>query len=289
MLCNFRSVRYSDRNVSDFLIVKNPTVNLFIVVFAGYLKTAHGVDRPPNMHWHCSIGNYIGLSFTMCSNLFIVTMTFQRFYGIIQPHKAASFNTVKRAKITIACIVIFSVIYRFPRLFTTDFQGQFCVPYGKILDKVSGQFYYWLTFVLNFILPFVSLLIMNSVIIRTLQKRSQSNLIKLMTSQRQGQSQGQGENIAQGQEKSSHVNNTDQQIYTMLLLVTFSYLILTTPSYVMLLYINLVDPLQSPYHYAAYILFVKFGGKTYFSNFGINFFLYVLSGQKFRNDLAKMF
>ena len=58
------------------------------------------------------------------------------------------------------------------------------------------------------------------------------------------------------------------------------------PSYIMLLYINLVDPLQSAYHYAAYIVFVQFGGKTYFSNFGINFFLYILSGQKFRNDLA---
>ena len=28
VLCSFRSVRYSDRNVSDFLIVKNPSVNL---------------------------------------------------------------------------------------------------------------------------------------------------------------------------------------------------------------------------------------------------------------------
>ena len=129
---------------------------------------AHNVDMPPNMHWHYSIGNYIGLSFTMCSNLFIVTMTFQRFYGIIKPHKAASFNRVKRAKITITCIVIFSVIYRFPHLFMTDFQGQFCIPYGKILDKVSGQFYYWLTFVLNFVIPFVSLSIMNIGIMRTM-------------------------------------------------------------------------------------------------------------------------
>ena len=33
-------------------------------------------------------------------------MTFERFYSIIRPHKAASFNTVKRTKITILIIVI---------------------------------------------------------------------------------------------------------------------------------------------------------------------------------------
>ena len=85
------------------------------------------------------------------------------------------------------------------------------------------------------------------------------------------------------------MKTTDQQIYTMLLLVTFSYLILTTPAYIMLLYINLVNPLQSPYHYAAYFLFVQVGEKAQTTNFGINFFLYVLSGKKFRKDLAGLF
>ena len=243
---------------------------------------------PPNLNWSCSIGVYIALSCTMCSNLFIVNMTFQRFYGIIQPHKAASF-TVKRAKMTIACIVIFSVVFRSPHLFTTDFRGQLCIIYGKILGEAYGQFYYWLTFVLNFAGPFVSLFVMNIVIIRTLHKRTQSNLMKSVMSQGQGHNEGQGENNAQGQGKSSHMKNTDQQIYTMLLLVTFSYLILTTLSYIMLLYVNFGDPLQSPYQYAAYILFYQVGEKTYYTNFGINFFLYVLSGQKFRKDLVNLF
>ena len=34
------------------------------------------------------------------------------------------------------------------------------------------QFYYWLSFTINFVVPFVSLLVMNSVIINTLRKRS---------------------------------------------------------------------------------------------------------------------
>ena len=222
------------------------------------------------------------LTSIMCSNLLIVSMTFQRFYGIIQRHKAASFNTVKRAQIIIACIVMFSFIYRFPHLFTTKIQGRHCIIYGEMLGEAYGQFYYWLTFVLNFMIPFVSLFVMNIVIIKTLHNRTQSNFMKSIRSQGQGhshiQSQGQGE-----------VKNTDQQIYTMLLLVTFSYLVLTTPAYIMLLYINFVNPLQSPYHYAAYILFVQVGEKAQTTNFGINFFLYVLSGKNFRKDLFDLF
>ena len=241
---------------------------------------------PNNNFWYCSIGVLVVLTSIMCSNLLIVSMTFQRFYGIIQPHKAVSLNTVKRAKIIIGCIVTFTFIYRFPHLFTTKIQGRHCIIYGKILGKAYGQFYYWLTFVLNFMIPFVSLLIMNIVIIRILHKRSQSSLMKSIRSQGKGHTQGQGhnENSCQGQ-----VKNTDQHIYTMLLLVTFSYLVLTTPAYIMLLYINLVNPLQSPYHYAAYILFVQVGEKAQTTNFGINFFLYVLSGKKFRKDLIDLF
>ena len=212
-------------------------IYLFIVAFATYLNTALGIDMPGDLFWYCSFGVYIALSCTMCSNLFIVSMTFQRFYGIVQPHRAASFNTVKRAKITIICIVIFSLNFRSPHLFTTKIQGRYCILYGKILGEVYGKVYYWLTLSVNFVIPFISLVIMKGVIIRTLHKRSKSNLIKSVRSEGRSHCQGQGQ--CQGQDpetgKTNQIKNTDEQIYTMLLLVTFSYLVLTTPAYIMLL------------------------------------------------------
>ena len=150
---------------------------------------------------------------------------------------------------------------------------------------MSGKFYYWLTFLLNFIIPFVSLVIMNSVIIRTLYKRSKSNLTEATDTRHENQGQDQG----QSHGHTNPIKTVERQIYTMLLLVTFGYLILTTPGYAMLFYVNYVDYLQSPFHYAACVLFFQVGGKTYYTNFGINFFLYVLSGQKFRKDLVNLF
>ena len=212
-------------------------------------------------------------------------MTIERFYSIIKPHKAASFNTVKKAKITIISVIIFSTLYNTPHLFISSEEGKQCVPYGAAMDKSYGQFYYWLSFMVHFAVPFVLLLIMNSFIIHTLRTRSVSNP-KAMSDdnpavKNQGQDQGQGQN--------AKMKSSEKQIYIILLLVTFSFLILTTPSYVLFLYVMFYDYQQSAYSFAGFFLFHNVGQKTYYTNYGINFFLYVISGQKFRTELVNLF
>ena len=210
-------------------------------------------------------------------------MTFERFYSIIRPHKAASFNTIKKAKITIISIILFSTLYNIPHLFISSEEGRQCVPYGAAMDKPCGQFYYWLSFMVHFAVPFVLLLIMNSFIIHTLRTRSVSNLKATSGDNSGNQNQGQG----QGQ--NTKMKSSEKQIYITLLLVTFAFLILTTPSYVLFLYVMFYDYQQSAYSFAGFFLFHNVGQKTYYTNYGINFFLYVVSGQKFRTDLVNLF
>ena len=45
----------------------------------------------------------------------------------------------------------------------------------------------------------------------------------------------------------------------------------------------------SPLLYSGYFLFSNAAQKMYMTNYGINFFLYVISGQKFRTDLKSLF
>ena len=91
----------------------------------------HEIDMPPNQQWHCNLVLTVLVVCQCCSTYFIVIMTFERFYSIIRPHKAASFNTVKRAKIIIICIVIFSSFLNIPDLFyTRHWESVFC--FGKI-------------------------------------------------------------------------------------------------------------------------------------------------------------
>ena len=82
------------------------------------------VPMPPSQYWHCAIISF-GLFFgSMSSTLFILNMTFERFYSIIHPHKAASFNTYKRAKLSIIFIIIFSFLYNIPHFFISSNTGK---------------------------------------------------------------------------------------------------------------------------------------------------------------------
>ena len=249
---------------------------LFILGFITYLSMEHDVRMPPDQSTYCTVLNTAFFAATMCSTLLILNMTFDRFYSIIRPHKAASFNTVKRAKITIICVVIFGLIFNIPHLFFTANNGGQCVPYGKAMAFGYGQFYYWLSFVLNFAFPFISLLTMNAFIIQTIRNRFN---VPNAAGEGHGQSQGQG---------PKNKSATTTQIYIILLLVTFSFLVLTTPGYVILLYIMKVDYDKSPKAFAKFYFLDNIGQKTYYTNCGINFFLYVLSGKKFRTDLMKL-
>ena len=203
-------------------------------------------------------------------------MTFERLYSILVPHKAASFNTVKRAKITIACSVIFRFLYNVPQLYTTNTRGKSCVPFGKAVASVGGQSYQWSSTIINFIFPFVFLLIMNSFIIHTIRMRSEML---------QTRSASQGSNSAQG----NKMKISEVQIFVILLLVTFGFLALTTPAYAMYFYVMFVDYEQSAYLLAGFSLFYSVAQKAFYTNYGINFFFYVISRSKFRTDLVALF
>ena len=132
---------------------------------------------PPNKHWYCCLQMYNYFSSFLCSAYFLIAMTFERFYSIIQPHKAASFNTVKRARIIIVCIFIFYFTYSIPFLFIAGHNGISCVINRFASGNIFGEMYHWLTEVFVFIFPSLSLLTMNSVIIHTLRKRSKLNYL----------------------------------------------------------------------------------------------------------------
>ena len=237
---------------------------------------------PPNQYWYCTLTMAILYVSGLCSTLFILNTTFERFYSIIKPHKAASFNTVKRAKITIVCIILFSVTFNCPHFFITSERGKECIPFGKARSSIIGQFYHWFSMVLNFAVPFVLLLTMNSFIIHTLRNRPQLTNLR---SQNQGQCEGQ----SPGEGQTPKLKSSEMQVYIILLLVTFGFLILTTPAYALFVYMMFYNYEKSAFSFAEFNLFYSVAQKTYYTNYAINFFFYVISGKKFRSDLINLF
>ena len=221
------------------------------------------------------------LTSTQCSTFFIISMTYERFYSIVRPHKAISVNTMKGAKITVTCIILFSVLFNIPRLFINPVFGNECVTFFGVMGTTYGQLYYWITYVMLYVLPFILLLIMNGVIIHYLRQRLKWS--KTFEGQGHGKSQGQGER-SEIKDKTS-----ENHIYVTLLLVSFTFLILTTPGCFFIVYVMFVDYTKTPLRVAGYYLYYHFAQKSLATNNAINFFLYVISGLKFREDLKRLF
>ena len=235
---------------------------------------------PPDQYWYCTLSMAILYMSGLCNTLFILNMTFERFYSITKAHKAASFNTVKRAKITIVCIMLLSITFNCPHFFITSQRGMECIPFGKARSSIIGQFYHWFSMVLNFAVPFVLLLTMNSFIIHKIRNRSQVTNLR-SESQGKGQSQGEGQ--------IPKLKSSEMQVYIILLLVTFGFLILTTPAYALFIYMMFYNYEKSAFSFAGFNLFYSVAQKTYYTNYAINFFFYVISGKKFRSDLINLF
>ena len=244
-----------------------------------YLSSVHGVQFPPDQHWFCAIATFVLWIASLSSTLFILSMTFDRVYSIIKPHKAASFNTVKRAKATVLCVLIFSALLNIPYMFVVSNSGPECV---AVLNRIEQKLFYWISYLIQFIFPFIVLLSMNSVIIHTLRNRS---LSKLPKPEGHDYTKGQGQNEGH----ISKYKNRERQIVVILLLVAFSFFVLISPFYAFILYTEFVDFTKSPSAFAKFFLFYQVMHKMYYTNNAINFFLYVISGRKFRRDLINLF
>ena len=127
--------------------------------------------------------------------------------------------------------------------------------------------------IVAFVIPFVSLLSMNSVIIHKLRTRS-------ILTKKESRKSGSTDMLPR--------KNSDTQVLIMLLIVTFEFLVLVTPAFILFLYVILVDFQASPQTFAGYFLLYSVAHKLRFSNHGVNFLFYVISGEKFRTDLKHL-
>ncbi len=264
-----------------------------------YLNDVHGVFMPPSQFWYCTSANYFLFSAALSSTYIIISMTFDRFYSIIKPHRAASMNTVKRAYITISCVISLSFVFNIPHWFlSTALDNKFCQPFYLHLDKWYNGAYFWLSMVLSYAIPFICLLIMNSCVIYAINKSvKNANAFK-------GIGKSKSECFTLSEEESIRPQETDTkkttqkqtkekcsevQIYFTLLSVTFAFLILTFPTYAYFFYARVYGASSDIPKYSALLYFLaQFSHKMFYTNNGINFFLYVMSGGKFRRDVLKL-
>ena len=209
-------------------------------------------------------------------------MTFDKYVAIKWPHKAATFSATRRAKLTVLVVWICVVVYNIPHLFLTRMVRDVCLSCstGGIINKV----YSWITFSLNGAVAFLVLIYMNCVIIK--EVRSSRKMIG--GNENQGLQKGQGQNkVALSSRREQTMKSIENQLTTMLLLVTILFLILMFPANIRFIYTSFVAR-DTPTKYAYFIFLFHLSHRLYFTNNGVNFFLYCISGEKFWNDLKEI-
>ena len=88
-------------------------------------------------------------------------------------------------------------------------------------------------------------------------------------------------------DKERHDKN-DSQLTIMLLCVTFVFIILTMPQYTRYIVYTFVPIDSDPTTFATFVLIYHITNKAFYTNSAVNFWLYVASGSKFRNDLKRL-
>ena len=231
--------------------------------------------------WECKISAYLHNFCLQCATYQVLAMTVDKYIAIKWPHRAATYSTPRKAKFITCGVFMLTLSYNIPLLFVGGLLGGQCVSYvvGGTITKVFS----WITFVVNGIIPFSMLIFMNSVIVQTV--RESRNLFGQTTTKA---TKDNTLEIQQGMKtRQRAMKSAEKQLTIMLLLVTFLFSILLIPTYIRFIYLTLVKS-DTPEKYARAILLFQITYKLYATNNGVNFFLYCISGQKFRYDLKEL-
>ena len=207
----------------------------------------------------------------------ILSMTIDKYIAIKWPHRAATYSTPKRARLISVTVYVCAFIYNIPHFFLSSTVGTQCLAYA--ISSTLTSVYSWFSFVLNAIIPFTLLIHMNYVIVKTVR-----NSRKMFGTNTGNNTEGSGRGMDTRQKTMKSAEN---QLTIMLLLVTTLFLILLCPTYFRFIYLVFAKR-DTPFEYAKSMLLYQVTAKLYTSNSGINFFLYCISGQKFRNDLKEI-
>ena len=209
----------------------------------------------------------------------VLAMTFDKYVAIKWPHRAATYSTPKRAKLILTSVLLSALIYNSPHLYASVLVGGLCLSY--VVGGTITRVFSWTTFLFNGVIPFPILIYMNYVILFRIKKSK--NMFRFSeTGREQDRFTNKGMDTRQKTMKSA-----ENQLTIMLLLVTILFVILLIPTYIRFIYLSLVER-DTPSKYASFMLFFQMTYKLYAANNGINFFLYCLSGQKFRNDVKEI-
>ena len=252
--------------------------------------------------------------------MLIMVMTFDRYKAISAPLERSRWRTVKFAKILIGIVTFVGVTYTSHMLV---FDLSFSLATGcqaKPPTWLDMTIYSLCRFAIDSILPFVLIFVSNILLLRSLSRRYEilreftetvtnsttASNGKEMESFRETKDEANVQDPcskpndkeatskidsleAEMKTKKKVAGKKDTQLAVMLISVSFTFLFLMLPFLITMVLQYSVDYKHDPKLFADFSLAVQVSTQLMLTNACINFFLYSLTGSKFRADLKSLF
>ena len=196
----------------------------------------------------------------------MVAMTVDRFVAVRFPLKASRMVTSSRAKVVVTVTAIISFLKNCHSFVTTSLVRD--QKTGAIIcnyvyhDSLFTQVLPWLDVCTQSAIPFLVLLTLNFIIINTIKN--------------------QMVNEFQAEEQKARMGKRERQITVSLIVVSCTFLALTLP----LRIINIVAVFVH-INMQQYFILLHVGYLLLYTNNAVNFYLYCLTGAKFRHEVVK--
>ncbi|XP_021373894.1 thyrotropin-releasing hormone receptor-like [Mizuhopecten yessoensis] len=261
-ICNMRPLTSSSVYMVMLAIVDSVNLGLKIL----YLQlTLYNVQMG---HAGCKVMFFCGTFFMHYANWILVAMTIERFLAIWLPLKVSELCTRTRAFLVMGLIAVpllgLNLHFFWSTLEVWDDYYSWDCQFRSEFEYFMTKMWYWIDGAAYSLIPFIILVIFNILIIVGISRGHRGVVSKIDKTQ------------------MTEKMKQQQQITIMLVTVSLVFVVLTMPNCVFFIFQNYWDYTKNLHEYARYFLFYQLVFVLSDFNHAINFYLYFLSGRKFR-------
>lgn len=274
-------VRCQMRNTSVYFyllaLAVADTCVLYLSAFKSWIRLVFGYELLHESDGVCRFFTFLVLFWQHLSAWLIVFVTVDRFVVVWFPFKASSVCTVTRSRLATAVLVTTLIVYNSHvfwtyHLFYNPYWKSLACGYRSTMPFMKKEFEF-LKLATYSLVPFAVILVLNVAIITRLHWRP--FLLR-------GRSGDTSSTFSGTSRSESATNGRQAKVTYMLVAVSFAWLALTFPNaiHALVFHLSTSDQARSMYRAVSFLLV--------YTNHAINFYLYCITGKKFRRELEEL-
>ena len=283
-------VREPMRKVSAYNYLSVLSITDTLVLYFGLLTLwigeISGNEFKNYNKWSCKTIIMLGYTATDYSVWLLIAVTVERYIATVHVLRASTMCTTSRARKVIVAILFILIAINSHFFWTADIKKRY-----STLDPMCGaaegyddlvtNIWPWIDAIIYSFLPFLIIMTLNGLII---------NRVKVAKRGREGLSESAshtGKGLISRPCRPAH-HEGSARITFMLLIISFTFLLTTLPVNITMIVQAIMGSTKDPVTLAKYNLAQTVTRLLMFTNHSINFFLYLMTGQKFRQQLSML-